>query len=158
MPEKDDMSCPKRAIATQPAIRKIDGGSEDMDEPQQHGMRISRGETIADWDRAFAHVVAELESRESHRAAQEPSEVLRCVSSGYLDGGCSCPASVPADVAAAAWHGELARGEERDDRFFRFTWQGETWRGYGLRDGCIRGVYCPAHSAERDRRALAAGS
>jgi hypothetical protein len=118
-----------------------------MDGPQRHGMTIHGEETSADWDRAFAHVVAELESRD-----------LRCVSSGYLDGGCSCPASVPADVALAAWHGELTRGEERDDRFFRFTWRGEVWRGYGLSDGRIRGVYCPSHNAERDRRALAAGS
>lgn len=129
-----------------------------MDGPQQHGMTIHGGETRVDWDRAFAHVVAELGSPEPDRATQESPDVLRCVSSGYLDGGCSCPASVPADVAAAAWHGELARGEERDDRFFRFTWQGEVWRGYGLSDGRIRGVYCPSHNAERDRRALAAGS
>jgi hypothetical protein len=129
-----------------------------MDGPQQPGTTIFRGETAADWDRAFAHVVAELQSPETDRFTQGSPEVLRCVSSGYLDGGCSCPASVPADVAAAAWHGELARGEERDDRFFRFTWRGEVWRGYGLSDGYIRGVYCPSHNAERDKRALAAGA
>jgi hypothetical protein len=112
---------------------------------------------LPDWDHAFARIVADLESSQPECPMEDPANLLRCVSSGYLDGGCSCSASVPADVAVSAWHGELARGEERADRFFRFTWRGEVWRGYGLGDGGIRGVYCPSHNADRDRRALAAG-
>jgi hypothetical protein len=76
-------------------------------------------------------------------------ELLRCVSSGYLSDGCSCEATVPGHVADAAWAFELERAPAQEDQFFRFIWRGGEWRGYGLRDGRVRGVYCPEHSARR---------
>jgi hypothetical protein len=76
--------------------------------------------------------------------------MLRCVSSGYLSGGCSCEAHIPAEVVHDAWACERV-GEE--DRFFEFTSRGETWLGYGQGDGSVRGVYCPEHRAEREERA-----
>ncbi|HEX3512238.1 MAG TPA: hypothetical protein VHT27_14195 [Solirubrobacteraceae bacterium] len=76
--------------------------------------------------------------------------LLRCVSSGYLTHGCSCEAQVPAEVVVAAW--ERERAERRGDRFFRFAWRGEAWLAYGLRNGRVRGVYCPEHRAEREER------
>jgi len=75
--------------------------------------------------------------------------LLRCVSSGYLDDGCSCQATVPASVVSAAWARELQHAGVEEDQFFRFMWRGGAWLSYGLRDGRVRGVYCPEHSAER---------
>jgi hypothetical protein len=78
--------------------------------------------------------------------------LLRCVSSGYLADGCSCQATVPARIASAAWARELERAPAREDQFFCFLWRGGQWRAYGLRDGRVRGVYCPEHSARRAGR------
>ncbi len=75
--------------------------------------------------------------------------LLRCVSSGYLSDGCSCQATVPESVARAAWARELHGAPAREDQFFRFAWHDGEWRAYGLRDGRIRGVYCPEHSARQ---------
>jgi hypothetical protein len=77
---------------------------------------------------------------------------LRCVSSGYLSGGCSCRSSIPRDVVTAAWGAELECGGADGDRFFNFAWRGGVWLAYGLPDGKVRGVYCPAHRAEREQR------
>jgi hypothetical protein len=77
--------------------------------------------------------------------------LLRCVSSGYLSDGCSCRATIPASVVGAAWASELERND-REDRFFRFVWKDGVWLAFGLRDGLVRGVYCPEHSAERAER------
>jgi hypothetical protein len=76
-------------------------------------------------------------------------ELLRCVSSGYLADGCSCQATVPARVVSAAWARQLQRAPAREDQFFRFAWRDGQWLAYGLRDGRVRGVYCPEHSARR---------
>jgi hypothetical protein len=78
--------------------------------------------------------------------------LVRCVHSGYLDGGCSCPATVPASAVGAAWARQLEYADVHEDQFFRFMWRGGAWLGYGLRDGDVRGVYCPEHSAERAER------
>jgi hypothetical protein len=75
---------------------------------------------------------------------------LRCVSSGYLTDGCSCRSSIPASVVTAAWGGERERSGAHGDRFFHFPWRGDVWLAYGLKNGRVRGVYCPSHSAERD--------
>ncbi len=77
---------------------------------------------------------------------------LRCVSSGYLADGCSCQATVPAGIVGAAWAHELQHTPASEDQFFRFIWRGGEWLGYGLRDGRVRGVYCPEHSARRAER------
>ncbi len=86
----------------------------------------------------------------TYPAAATPVErLIRCVSSGYLSEDCSCQATVPSSVASDAWARELARAGCREDQFFRFAWRGGEWLGYGLRDGRVRGVYCPEHSARR---------
>ena len=85
----------------------------------------------------------------SDRRSDHP---LTCVSSGYLSDGCSCQAAVPASVVAAAWQQELRHTNVREDQFFTFTWHGGQWLGYGLRNGDVRGVYCPEHNARRARR------
>jgi hypothetical protein len=74
---------------------------------------------------------------------------LRCVSSGYMGDGCSCQETVPADVVRAAWAYRLERRSVQEDQFFTFVWQSGQWLAYGLRDGRVRGVYCPEHSAMR---------
>jgi hypothetical protein len=73
---------------------------------------------------------------------------LRCVSSGYLAEDRSCAASVPAEIARAAWLREQAR-HPHEDRLFQFVHEGEQWLGFGLADGTVRGVYCPEHNARR---------
>lgn len=112
----------------------------------------------AAWDEAFAAVVADLGAGAGCLSSTEPAlpEPLRCVSSGYLEHGCSCTARVPGGVAVAAWRRVLGSAGARADGFFRFAWRGEVWLAYGLIDGCVRGVYCPEHSAQRERRAFAA--
>jgi hypothetical protein len=111
-----------------------------------------------DWDHAFTGVLVDFDARRRADAAGSGASVLRCVSTGYLADGCSCPASVPVDVATEAWSTELRRGHGRTDRFFRFAWRDEVWLAFGIRDGSVRGVYCPEHGAERDERAALADS
>jgi hypothetical protein len=82
---------------------------------------------------------------------------LRCVSSGYLSGGCSCEETVPVNLVLKAWASELAQADICEDQFFRFIWRGGEWLGYGLRDGRVRGVYCPQHSAQRAERSSVQG-
>ncbi len=121
-----------------------------MDELQHTETRGVEHDRAA-WDHGLAGLLAEGDSAEPGS-----SRPLRCVSSGYLDHGRSCTLSVPSDVAGGAWRRELERSRERADRFFRFAWRGEVWLAYGLGNGCVRGVYCPSHSAQRDERAFAA--
>jgi hypothetical protein len=83
--------------------------------------------------------------------------LLRCVSSGYLSGGCPCRSAIPASVVTAAWTRELERTGTHEDRFFRFSWRGGVWLGFGLSDGRVRGVYCPEHSAARAERSSLQG-
>jgi hypothetical protein len=58
---------------------------------------------------------------------------------------------IPARTVAAAWRRELEVGGARAG-FFHFDWRGEAWLAYGLPDGRVRGVYCPAHRAQREER------
>jgi hypothetical protein len=107
-------------------------------------------------DVEYTGVVTNIASRRMLR--QRPSDPsLRCVSSGYLSGGCSCRSTIPSGVVTDAWVRERRAGVH-GDRFFHFTWHGEVWLGYGLKNGRIRGVYCPEHSAERDQRTTTIGS
>jgi hypothetical protein len=80
--------------------------------------------------------------------------LLRCVSSGYLSDGCSCRATIPSSVVTAAWAREQELDGACEDRFFRFAWRGGVWFAFGLSDGCVRGVYCPKHSAARAERSF----
>jgi hypothetical protein len=95
---------------------------------------------------------ARLAAREAARA-NPPAAHLRCVSSGYPSHGGHCGATVPEEVATAAWE------QERQDclvgdRFFQFSWRGEAWLAFGVDGKGVRGVYCPAHSAERTKRSF----
>jgi hypothetical protein len=55
-------------------------------------------------------------------------------------------------MVTAAWRQELQRTPAREDRFFSFVWGSGQWLGYGLRNGEVRGVYCPEHNARRTQR------
>jgi hypothetical protein len=99
-------------------------------------------------------LVADAEQRTQPLSRKELR--LRCVSSGYLTGGCSCPRRIPAHAVLAAWRRELENAP--GERFFHFAWGGGEWLAYGLEDGLVRGVYCPDHSAERDERSFSYGS
>jgi hypothetical protein len=81
-----------------------------------------------------------------------PERPLRCVWTGYPTNGCSCHSRIPKDVVTAAWRDERASSGEDADRFFHFVWGDGVWLGYGLKDGRVRGVCCPAHGAERALR------
>ncbi len=76
---------------------------------------------------------------------------LRCVWSSHSDHDHSCQARIPARAVAAAWQRELELGRVCAG-FFHFAWREEAWLGFGLPDGSVRGVYCPAHRAEREER------
>jgi hypothetical protein len=94
-------------------------------------------------------VVVDMAARARGERSSE-DELLRCVSSGYMSGGCSCPRTIPRSVAAAAWAAECSLAD--GDRLFHFPWQGQVWLGFGLAGGEVRGVYCPSHRAGRDAR------
>jgi hypothetical protein len=96
--------------------------------------------------------VVEMNGLARTRAGRE-DRPLRCVSSGYMAGGCSCQCTVPAAVAQAAWARELTLEGNEEDRLFHFAWRGEVWLAYGLAGGEIRGVYCPTHRAARETHA-----
>jgi hypothetical protein len=98
----------------------------------------------------IAAVVTDLATRRIlRRNASDPS--LRCVSSGYLADGGSCREAIPTGVVTDAWARQQRSGV-RGDRLFHFTWRGQVWLAYGLKNGRIRGVYCPTHTAERNVR------
>jgi hypothetical protein len=106
-----------------------------------------------------APAVSPSSGRQENPDAQTSSvHELRCVWTGDPASGCSCSSSIPEDVATDAWSRELERDDVLADRFFRFEWQSDVWLAYGLVDGGIRGVHCPAHRAEREQRASAAGA
>jgi hypothetical protein len=77
--------------------------------------------------------------------------MMRCVWTNHPNGDRNCAARVPEGVVVAVWQREL-RDRRVPEGFFRFLWDGGEWLGYGLANGVVRGVYCPAHCAERDRR------
>jgi hypothetical protein len=108
-------------------------------------------------DGAFANVRQLRPRRGSARAAGSvcTEQPLRCVWSGSADVFC-CHSTVPEAVVKKAWRAELEAGGEREDRFFHFIWQGGVWLAYGLRNGRVRGVYCPSHNSERAERSHAA--
>jgi hypothetical protein len=89
------------------------------------------------------------------RAEREAGLPLRCVSSGS-PAGCSCRAQIAKDLVARAWARELEAAGDSEARFFHFIADGGVWMAYGLADGDVRGVYCPAHNSRRAERARAA--
>jgi hypothetical protein len=80
---------------------------------------------------------------------------LRCVWSGWTD-GCSCTSRIERTLVAEAWRRELEASGDGEPRFFHFIADGGVWMAYGLADGTVRGVYCPAHNSERAQRSRAA--
>jgi hypothetical protein len=86
------------------------------------------------------------------------ADPMGCVWTGYRSNGCPCAARIPAGVVTAAWAIELERTGVHEDRFFRFEWQDGVWLAYGLKEGGVRGVYCPSHSAEREEHSFVADS
>lgn len=97
--------------------------------------------------------MASLQTKEAQvRSSAKVEWPLQCVWTSHPSREHSCRSLIPAGVVAAAWRQELAQGRT-DGGFFRFTWRGGVWLGYGLEDGRVRGVYCPEHRAERDKRA-----
>jgi hypothetical protein len=81
------------------------------------------------------------------------SQLLKCVWTSHPDHELHCATRIPAGVVDAAWKEELELNRRREG-FFHFPWRGDVWLAYGLADGRVRGVYCPAHRAERDARSL----
>lgn len=81
----------------------------------------------------------------------EGEEPLKCVSSGFPHYDRSCRSRIPASVVKKAWSREMQlKGVE--EGFFYFSWRSGVWLAYGLREGGVRGVYCPTHCSERDSR------
>jgi hypothetical protein len=81
----------------------------------------------------------------------EVDEPLKCVWSGFPHYDRSCRSRIPASVVRKAWGREMQlKGVE--EGFFYFSWRSGVWLAYGLRDGGVRGVYCPTHCSERDSR------
>lgn len=76
---------------------------------------------------------------------------LRCVWTSHPHNDHCCHARIPARAVTDAWRRELALGRTCAG-FFHFVWRGRVWLAYGLPDGSVRGVYCPAHRAEREER------
>jgi hypothetical protein len=81
----------------------------------------------------------------------EADEPLKCVWSGFPHYDRSCRSRIPASVVRRAWGREM-RLKEVEEGFFYFAWRSGVWLAYGLRDGRVRGVYCPTHCSERDSR------
>jgi hypothetical protein len=80
---------------------------------------------------------------------------LRCVWSDAHD-DCSCHARIPQAVVEQAWQRELAASGDREGRFFHLIHDGGVWQAYGIANGEVRGVYCPAHNSQRAARSRAA--
>jgi hypothetical protein len=146
--EKTDMKLPEKDAAN-------DRPDARQQAKERHMQGFQTDPVPSRPDVEFAAPVADLASRRVAR--QSPSDPpLRCVSSGYLSDGCSCPVTIPAGVVADAWASQKRAGVH-GDRFFHFTWRSAVWLAYGLKNGRIRGVYCPQHCTERDLRSLTDG-
>jgi hypothetical protein len=106
---------------------------------------------------ALASVIDDLPRRWAQRAggALCVEQRLSCVWSDAA-GGCSCRSRIPTAVVTNAWNCQLEGAVEREDRFFHLIWRGGVWLAYGLKDGRVRGVYCPSHNNERAERSHAA--
>jgi hypothetical protein len=92
---------------------------------------------------------------ESKDVVERPENVveepMKCVWSGYPDYNRDCRSRIPASVVIKAWHREIQL-KSTVEGFFYFSWRNGVWLAYGLRDGGVRGVYCPTHCVDRDLR------
>jgi hypothetical protein len=140
-PEKSDMKLPEKGNTAESVAPRGSNESELEMQDQRANPATEQHEV------EIAAVVTDLATRRIMRKrVSEPS--LRCVSSGYMADGCSCRASIPTGVVSDAWASQQRAGVS-GDRMFHFTWRGEVWLAYGLKNGRIRGVYCPTHTAQR---------
>jgi hypothetical protein len=80
---------------------------------------------------------------------------LHCVSSDLQD-ECSCHAGISRAVVERAWRRELEASGDHEGRFFHLIHDDGVWQAYGLGNGQVRGVYCPAHNSQRAARSRAA--
>jgi hypothetical protein len=80
---------------------------------------------------------------------------MRCVWSDSRD-GCSCSSRIPAAVVKAAWRREQEASGDHEGRFFHLIHDAGVWLAYGLENGHVRGVYCPAHNRQRAARSRVA--
>jgi hypothetical protein len=86
-------------------------------------------------------------------APETGRHLLKCVWTSHPDHERRCELRIPAGVVDAAWQEELELNRWHEG-FFHFAWRGDVWLAYGFADGRVRGVYCPAHRAERDARSF----
>jgi hypothetical protein len=107
---------------------------------------------VLDGGTGRGHVGPETIDEAAGACAELP---LRCVSSDIHD-GCSCSSRIPRAVVERAWRRELAASGDHEGRFFHLIHDGGVWQAYGLGDGQVRGVYCPAHNSQRAARSRAA--
>jgi hypothetical protein len=54
-------------------------------------------------------------------------------------------------VVVKAWQREMQL-KGTVEGFFYFSWRNGVWLGFGIKDGTVRGIYCPTHCSERDSR------
>lgn len=87
----------------------------------------------------------------AERRADAADEPMKCVWSGYPDYNRNCRSRIPASVVIKAWHREIQL-KGAVEGFYYFSWRSGVWLAYGLRDGGVRGVYCPTHCVDRDSR------
>jgi hypothetical protein len=85
------------------------------------------------------------------RPLEVVEEPMRCVWSGYPDSDRSCRSRIPASVVLKAWQREMQL-KGTVEGFFYFAWRSGVWLAFGVRDGGVRGVYCPTHCSERNSR------
>jgi hypothetical protein len=150
--EKNDTACPLRA--DEPRKHR------DMrNEPAEISRKVAVMDTAVTLRRRFGECVElarmgpdALASRALSPGARPAEQSLRCVWTRHLRDGRSCGTHVPLATVRAAWQRELARGRAGGRGFFHFAWRGEAWLAYGLPNGEVRGVYCPAHRAQREER------
>jgi hypothetical protein len=82
--------------------------------------------------------------------AEEP---LKCVWSGHPHYNRDCRSRIPASVVIKAWQREM-QIKGTLEGFFHFSWRSGVWLAFGLKDGRVRGVYCPTHCSERESRGV----
>jgi hypothetical protein len=87
------------------------------------------------------------------RSSEPTPEPLKCVWSGYPHNDRDCRSRIPASVVIKAWQREMQL-KGTVEGFFNFTWRHGEWLAYGLRDGGVRGIYCPTHRSERESRGV----
>jgi hypothetical protein len=78
-------------------------------------------------------------------------EPMRCVWSGHPHYDRNCRSRIPASVVVKAWQRDMQL-KGTVEGFFYFAWRSGVWLAFGLKDGRVRGVYCPTHCSERDSR------